>query len=67
MFQSAAQSNLIDMCDDCRINAQWAADDGLSFAQGAAVTPSRPRLRTTDDYLEADRHGLSVDDFLKDN
>lgn len=59
MFQSENQINLIEMCDDCRIQAQWDADPGF----GAAAP--RPRPRTTEDYMEAEKSGLTVDDFLK--
>ncbi|WP_254170402.1 4Fe-4S dicluster domain-containing protein [Roseibium polysiphoniae] len=61
MFRSDAQVNLIEMCDDCRINAQWNMEDSL------LRTSPRPRLRTTDDYLEAQESGLSVEDFLKEH
>ncbi|WP_417667013.1 4Fe-4S dicluster domain-containing protein [Roseibium sp.] len=63
MFQSDAQSSLIEMCDDCRINAQWNMDDSLL----RSGTSPRPRIRTTDDYLEAASSGLSVEDFLKEH
>ncbi|WP_150525124.1 4Fe-4S dicluster domain-containing protein [Roseibium sediminis] len=59
MFQSEHQISLIGMCDDCRIQAQWDADPGFAGAS------ARPRPRTTDDYLEAEKTGLSMDDFLK--
>ncbi|MBO6758846.1 MAG: 4Fe-4S binding protein [Roseibium sp.] len=62
MFQSEQQVRLIEMCDDCRIQAQWDADP--TFASGAG---DRPKPRTTEDYLDAESRGLSVDDFLKDN
>jgi ferredoxin len=61
MFQSDDQVRLIEMCDDCRINAQWNADSSLMAAG------PRPRIRTTDDYVDADKKGLSVDDFLSDD
>lgn len=61
MFQSEEQSRLIGMCDDCRINTQWNMDQSVFRSE------PRPRIRTTDDYLEADKTGLSVDDFLKGN
>lgn len=57
MFRSEAQSRLIEMCEDCRVKAQ--AEDGGPLAYG-----ERPRMRTTDDYLEARARQLSVDDFL---
>ncbi len=59
MFRSEAQINLIEMCDDCRINAQWNMDSSV-FAAGP-----RPKIRTTDDYRDAEQKGLSIDDFLQ--
>ncbi len=61
MFRSEAQIRLIEMCDDCRIDAQWNMDDSL------LRSGSRPRIRTTEDYISADKRGLSVDDFLKED
>jgi ferredoxin len=61
MFQSAEQIALIEMCDDCRISAQWNMDDTPLRAG------TRPRLVTTDDYLAAEADGLTADDFLKDD
>ena len=46
------------MCESCRLEA-LAADGGDPFA-----IAQRPKVRTTDDYLEAGRRGLTVDDFL---
>ncbi|WP_417684354.1 4Fe-4S dicluster domain-containing protein [Roseibium sp.] len=63
MFLSDAQANLIEMCDDCRINAQWNMDESLLHSGG----PARPKIRTTDDYLDAAKSGLSVEDFLKEH
>lgn len=60
MFQRADQIALIDMCDDCRISAQWTMPD--TPLRGGA----RPRPVTTDDYLAA-REELSADDFLKED
>ncbi len=61
MFRSADQIKLIQMCDDCRVAAQWTMPDSpLRLGE-------RPSPRTTADYLEADKAGLSVDDFLKRN
>ncbi|MEO1207612.1 MAG: 4Fe-4S binding protein [Pseudomonadota bacterium] len=48
MFQNAGQLRLIQMCDDCRIVTQ-ANGENDPF-RGA----DRPRVRTTDDYLEAE-------------
>lgn len=61
MFQSETQINLIEMCDDCRINTQWNMDDSL------LRVGDRPRIRTTEDYTDARKSGLSVEDFLKEN
>ncbi len=61
MFQREDQIALIEMCDDCRIAKQWEMDD--SPLRGG----TRPRIVTTDDYLSAERGGLTADDFLKDN
>ncbi len=62
MFQSEEQKDMIRMCDDCRLQAQAdTGQDPFQFGQ-------RPRMRTTDDYLEARSSGrdLDADDFLKD-
>jgi len=62
MFQSSGTVDLIRMCEDCRVAAQ--AESGEDpFKMG-----ERPRLRTTQDYLDAREAGtdLSVDDFLDD-
>ena len=61
MFQNAEQIALIEMCDDCRISAQWNMDDT------PLRTGTRPRLVTTDDYLAAEANGLTADDFLNDD
>jgi ferredoxin len=45
MFGSADAVKLIQMCDDCRVKAQFKADDNPFGG-----TP-RPRPRSTDDYL----------------
>ena len=62
MFQDSEQGKLIKMCDDCRILALSELGDD-PFAKG-----SRPKVRTTDDYLAAEEKaratGKSVDDFL---
>lgn len=52
MFADAPQLQLIQMCDDCRVKAQYHAG-GAPFA-GAP----RPRVRTTDDDL-AERDGVA--------
>ena len=60
MFRTDEQARLIRMCDDCRVEAQMTMEDN-PFAAG-----ERPRVRTTDDYLNAERE-LSTDDFLIDD
>ena len=49
MFQTGGAANLIKMCDDCRVNAQYHMQNNPMA--GAA----RPRVRTTDDYLSKRR------------
>lgn len=44
MFASSAQARMIQMCEDCRVNAQFHSQDN-PFASG-----ERPRVRTTEDY-----------------
>ncbi|MEM8555733.1 MAG: (4Fe-4S)-binding protein, partial [Pseudomonadota bacterium] len=56
MFATEEQSRLIEMCEDCRVEAQANSKDD-PFAMG-----SRPRVRTTDDYLNG-----TLDDFLIDD
>lgn len=62
MFQSEDQINTIRMCDNCRVVAMSERTDN-PFAMG-----ERPRIRTTQDYLDAEEKarasGKSVDDFL---
>lgn len=61
MYQSERTLEMIRMCDDCRLQAQ--AEMGSDpFRMG-----ERPRILTTDDYLQAREEGqeLDVDDFLK--
>ncbi|MDJ0827270.1 MAG: 4Fe-4S binding protein [Rhodobacter sp.] len=45
MYTGSDNSKLIQMCDDCRVNAQYHQDNS-PFAMGA-----RPKVRTTEDYL----------------
>ncbi|MFK7870581.1 MAG: 4Fe-4S binding protein [Roseobacter sp.] len=45
MFSKPETIKMIQMCDNCRIQAQYHSDDN-PFAAG-----ERPRVRTTDDYL----------------
>lgn len=58
MFESEERAELIKMCADCRVEAQ--AEDGKDpFAFG-----ERARIRTTEDYIESDKQGLTIDDFM---
>ena len=61
MFADAERSRIMEMCDKCRIEFQ-ANSINDPFSAG-----TRPRPRTTEDYLEAESKGLSVDDFLMDD
>lgn len=45
MFSDPSKLRMIQMCDDCRINAQFHSENN-PFASG-----ERPRPRTTDDYF----------------
>jgi len=45
LFATSEAARMIQMCENCRINAQFNATD-TPFAAGP-----RPRVRTTDDYL----------------
>ncbi|MDU8942056.1 4Fe-4S binding protein [Ovoidimarina sediminis] len=46
MFTNSDNARLIQMCDDCRVKAQYHSE-GSPFRMG-----DRPRPRTTDDYLK---------------
>ncbi len=70
MFSDEASTNLIKMCDDCRVLEQMEnpqGDEPMKMGQ-------RPRVRTTDDYISAekdlgdddDEARLSAEDFLSD-
>lgn len=48
MYTLSDNARLIRMCDDCRVSAQFHADDA-PFSAGP-----RPRVRTTDDYKGGD-------------
>ncbi len=66
MFGDDDAAKLIKMCDTCRIEHQ-ANSNNDPFQAG-----ERPRIRTTADYLAAERKGtngkdLSADDFLMDD
>ena len=60
MFDTDERRALIHMCEECRL--ETLSRDG---ADPFAIAHQR-RTRTTDDYLEAGRQGLTVDDFLND-
>jgi ferredoxin len=49
MFQDNKAVQLIQMCDDCRVNAVYHSENN-PFAMG-----ERPRVRTTDDYISKRR------------
>lgn len=58
MFDSEDRTALIHMCDSCRLEA---------LSEGGAdpfAIANKPRTRTTDDYIDAEKKGLSPDDFL---
>jgi hypothetical protein len=62
MFQGAEQTKLIKMCDDCRVIAQTQrGDDPMAMGE-------RPRVRTTQDYIDAEAEARNSDkapdDFL---
>lgn len=61
MFEDEERSNLIKMCENCRVEAQ-ANSSNDPFAAG-----TRPRPRTTEDYLEAEKGNLTAKDFLIDD
>lgn len=52
LFTNSDNVRLIQMCDDCRVRAQYHADDA------PFRSADRPRVRTTEDYLN-DRDGES--------
>ena len=61
MFQSEEQISVIKMCDDCRVITLAESSDD-PFKQG-----ERPRIRTTDDYIEEERKSKTnktPDDFI---
>lgn len=49
LFTNSDNVRLIQMCDDCRVKVQFQAHEGGIFSG-----PARPRVRTTDDYLDKD-------------
>lgn len=61
MFETEDRIALIHMCDSCRL-------EELSKGGSDPFAIAHPRrTRTTEDYLEADKKGLSIDDFLNDD
>ncbi|MEM9958420.1 MAG: 4Fe-4S binding protein [Pseudomonadota bacterium] len=54
MYTNSDNVRLIQMCDDCRVNAQFHAESS-PFQMG-----SRPKVRTTEDYLR-ERDGSEKD------
>jgi hypothetical protein len=62
MYKDTDQVRLIQMCDDCRIETM--ATTGNNPLAGSEP----PRVRTTDDYLEAEaqakKTGRKLEDFL---
>ncbi|NQW08254.1 MAG: 4Fe-4S binding protein [Alphaproteobacteria bacterium] len=56
MFESDDRSRLIEMCEDCRIEAQFHSKDN-PFA-----SKPRPLPRTTEDYQDARERGEELDD-----
>lgn len=61
MFENEERSNLIKMCEHCRVEAQ-ANSSSDPFSAG-----NRPRPRTTEDYLAAEKGELTAKDFLIDD
>jgi len=70
MYGDDASTNLIKMCDDCRVLEQMEnpqADEPMKMGE-------RPRVRTTEDYISAEKSldddnedtRLSAQDFLSD-
>ena len=60
MFESEERTKLIQMCGDCRVKAQANSSDD-PFAAGP-----KPRVRTTDDYIQAEKGNHKMEDFLID-
>ncbi len=59
MFESDDNAKLLKMCDTCRLETMAATNEGDPFALA-----KRPVPRTTEDYLSAEKSGLTIDDFL---
>ncbi len=60
MFASDEAARLLRMCDACRL-----AELSKGGADPFAIAHPR-RTRTSDDYLQAEKRGLTIDDFLSD-
>ncbi|WP_343115704.1 4Fe-4S binding protein [Ostreiculturibacter nitratireducens] len=60
MFATEDSARLLRMCDACRL-----AELSRGGTDPFAIAHPR-RTRTTDDYLNAEKKGLSIDDFLGD-
>ena len=56
MFASGERANLIRMCEDCRVTAQFHAKDN------PLAGPPRPLPRTTADYEQARAEGRELED-----
>ena len=70
MFMDESSQSLIEMCDTCRI----AHHSNPETAANPFASRPRPRIRTTEDYLEAERRArdakaagetFDIDDFLR--
>ncbi len=61
MFAEGERAKLIQMCENCRVEAQANSSED-PFSGGA-----RPRVRTTEDYIEAERGNRTAEDFLMDD
>ncbi len=61
MYENEERSSLIKMCDNCRVEAQAnSSNDPFSASP-------RPRPRTTQDYISAEKGELTAKDFLIDD
>jgi ferredoxin len=49
MFQNSGAAKMIQMCDNCRVNAQFQSENNPFSGD------ERPKVRTTDDYLSKRR------------
>jgi hypothetical protein len=48
MFKDGGAARMIQMCDDCRVNAAYHSENNPFESN------ERPRVRTTDDYIRRD-------------